>query len=57
MESKIIHGDCLDELKKLDNESIDLILTDPPYKVSQSYGGGVDASNLIAVGSNFIKSN
>ena len=28
---KIINGDCLEEMKKLEDESIDLILTDPPY--------------------------
>ena len=33
MESKIIHGDCIDELKKLPDQSIDLIITDPPYFV------------------------
>ena len=27
---KIIHGDCIQELKKFANESVDLILTDPP---------------------------
>lgn len=30
----IIQGDCLDELKKLDDESIDFICTDPPYGYS-----------------------
>lgn len=29
--SKLICGDCLSEMKKLNDESIDLILTDPPY--------------------------
>ena len=29
--SRIINGDCLDELKKLDDNSIDLLCTDPPY--------------------------
>lgn len=27
----IIQGDCLEEMKKLESDSIDLILTDPPY--------------------------
>jgi len=31
MESKIIHGDCIEEMKKLPDGSIDLIITDPPY--------------------------
>ena len=31
---KIINGDCLDELKKLEENSIDSIVTDPPYGLS-----------------------
>lgn len=31
MESKIIHGDCLEEMKDLPDKSIDLIVIDPPY--------------------------
>ena len=31
MESKVIHGDCIVEMKKLESGSVDLILTDPPY--------------------------
>lgn len=27
----IIHGDCLEELKKLEENSIDTLITDPPY--------------------------
>ena len=29
--SKTINGDCLEELRKLDDNSIDLLCTDPPY--------------------------
>ena len=31
---ELIHGDCIEALKKLPAESIDLILTDPPYGIS-----------------------
>ena len=31
---KLIHGDCLEEMKKLEDKSIDIIFTDPPYGVS-----------------------
>ena len=30
--NKIIHGDCLDKLKELEDNSIDSIVTDPPYE-------------------------
>lgn len=31
--NRIINGDCLEELVKLPANSIDLVLTDPPYKI------------------------
>ena len=31
MDSKLINGDCLEELKKIDDDSVDLLCTDPPY--------------------------
>ena len=33
--NRIIHGDCLDELKKLPDNSIDSCVTDPPYGLSR----------------------
>ena len=27
----LIHGDCLEEMKKIPDQSIDMVLTDPPY--------------------------
>ena len=32
----IIHGDCLEELKKLDDNSIDAVICDPPYGLSNT---------------------
>jgi DNA modification methylase len=34
----IINGDCLYELTKIESNSIDLILTDPPYLISRESG-------------------
>lgn len=31
--NKIIHGECLEELKKLPDDSVDLVCTDPPYGI------------------------
>ena len=31
LDNKLINGDCLEELKKLDDNSVDLLCTDPPY--------------------------
>jgi len=35
MELKLIWGNCLKVLPKIPDESIDLILTDPPYNISK----------------------
>ena len=37
------HGDCLEYLKSLENESIDLVLTDPPYYIGYDGGKGWDS--------------
>lgn len=28
---ELIHGDCIEEMKKIESGSIDMVLTDPPY--------------------------
>lgn len=38
----IIHGDCLEELKKLPENSVDLIVTDPPYNIGYKYASYKD---------------
>ena len=35
----IINGDCLDELKKMEENSIDLTVTSPPYDNLRDYNG------------------
>ena len=35
--NKIIHGDCIEEMKKLGEDSIDCIWTDPPYNINYNY--------------------
>lgn len=29
--NKIYHGDCLEVMKDIDDDSIDCVITDPPY--------------------------
>jgi site-specific DNA-methyltransferase (adenine-specific) len=31
---KLIHGDCLEEMKHIESGSVDMILTDPPYGIT-----------------------
>ena len=35
---EIIHGDCLDVMQGMDSETVDLIVTDPPYFNVKSEG-------------------
>ena len=36
----IIHGDCLEEMSKLESESVDLVVTSPPYNLNRNAMGG-----------------
>ena len=42
IEQQIIMGDALVELHKLDDDSIDLIIADPPYNLGKDYGNNHD---------------
>lgn len=39
IEHKCIVGDCLKVMKEMPSESIDLIITDPPFNIGKDYGG------------------
>lgn len=45
------HGDALAVLRELPTASVDAVITDPPYKLSQEYGATTDPDNLLAVAS------
>ena len=34
-------GDCLDVLKNIPDNSVDLVVTDPPYDIHAGFGGGI----------------
>ena len=40
MSGSVILGDCLEQLRKLDDNSVDLIFTSPPYERARTYGIG-----------------
>ena len=48
-EHKIIHGDCLEELQKLPDESVDLIFADPPYGLAKKKGLGWKYSKHVTL--------
>lgn len=37
----LMQGDCLEIMKEIESGSVDMILTDPPYELSKSKGGGM----------------
>jgi len=49
--NQIVQGDAFEILQDFPENCVDCVVTDPPFKVSQNYGGGVDADNLINVSS------
>jgi site-specific DNA-methyltransferase (adenine-specific) len=55
--NQIIHGDCLEVLKEFPDHSIDLIVTDPPYKTTSRGGvgntGGMLKSDVFKKGQVF----
>lgn len=38
---KLICGNCYDELKKIPDNSVDLVVTDPPYEIIGLHGAGI----------------
>lgn len=37
---RLYNEDCMEVLKRLPDNSVDLIVTDPPYLIEKSSGGG-----------------
>lgn len=35
---KVIHGDCLEVMKQIPSESVDLVVTSPPYNLRNNNG-------------------
>jgi DNA modification methylase len=40
--NKIYLGDCIKGMQKLENESVDLIIADPPYNLNKDFGNSSD---------------
>ena len=34
----IIHGDCMDVMRDMDDDSVDLVFCSPPYEDARTYG-------------------
>ncbi len=44
--NKIILNDAVEELKKLPNESCDIIIIDPPYNIGKDFGNNIDKREI-----------
>jgi site-specific DNA-methyltransferase (adenine-specific) len=44
----VLHGDCCTEMKKLQPESVDIIICDPPYNIGKDFGNSSDKMELSA---------
>lgn len=51
-EVRLFHGDCIDSMKELDSDIIDLIITDPPYNLA-NFMKDRD-TNLVKMRENFF---
>ena len=47
IETEIIHGDCIEEMSKINNNSIDLTVTSPPYDKLRSYEGSLQWNESV----------
>ena len=47
----IYHGDALEILKQIPNESVDLVFVDPPYNIGKNFAGrktnGKQTKNIL----------
>lgn len=58
--TKLICGDCMEQLKKFEDDSIDLIVTDPPYRTTSRgncLGGGMFKKKINLKGQVFTHNN
>ena len=60
LRTKLICGDCMEQLKKFEDDSIDLIVTDPPYRTTSRgncLGGGMFKKKINLKGQVFTHNN
>ena len=43
---QIIHGDCIENMKKLQSDSADIVICDPPYNIGKDFGNNTDKQDM-----------
>ena len=51
----LVNGDCINYLSKIPDQSIDLILTDPPYNIAQYSTGNIHLPGRSALNNDLGK--
>lgn len=57
MSIKIYNSDCMEMLGNLPDNSVDLIITDPPYDVACTGGGGSQGHKIATMGEDLVDLN
>jgi site-specific DNA-methyltransferase (adenine-specific) len=57
MQINLIHGDCLEKMKDIPDKSIDMVLTDPPYKLKSGgrVGDKTPRGGVFALNNEYLK--
>ena len=50
VEHKIVKGNCIEKLKDIDEDSVDLIITSPPYNIGIEYDSWNDRMIGMIIG-------
>jgi site-specific DNA-methyltransferase (adenine-specific) len=43
---RVVHGDCLEEMKKLDDAIAQIVIADPPYNIGKDFGNNSDKQKM-----------
>ena len=54
---ELIHGDCLEKMKDIEDGSVDMVLTSPPYAIGKNYDESIDLDSFISEASKKLQDN
>lgn len=43
---KVVNEDCIEGMKKLENDSVDIVICDPPYNIGKDFGNNSDKQEM-----------
>lgn len=53
--NKVLHGDCFEWLSQIETESIDLIVTSPPYNIGKEYEKKIEIDEYVQWSESYFK--